>query len=100
MLGVLGWLVATFGPIVLAAIFWRLANGSRAAWLLHLLFLPCAYALLRAGAGVMLFVIGDFDFDSTLGGPVLQAGLLFMIASAAYFVAVAWSVIPLLRCRI
>ncbi|HEY0026832.1 MAG TPA: hypothetical protein VGC35_03085 [Allosphingosinicella sp.] len=85
MLGVIGWIIATFGPIGVAVCFWRLAKRVRAPWVVHLLFLPCAYALLMAGVYLMLFVIGDPDFDSTLGGPVMQAALLFAAASVLYF---------------
>jgi hypothetical protein len=91
MLGLLGWFVATFGPIAAAAGFWRFAKRVRKPWLLHLLFFPCAFALLRAGAALMLLVIGDPDFDATLGGPVLQAGLLFAVAVAAYLAALVSS---------
>src|SRR3954470_11542760 len=86
-LGLLGWFVATFGPIGAAVGFWRLAKRVRASWLLHLLFVPCAFALLLAGQAPMLFVIGEPDFDSAIGGPVLQAGLLFAIAVAVYLAA-------------
>jgi hypothetical protein len=86
---VLAAFVATFGPIGAAAGFWRLSKRSGAAWLVHLLFFPCAFALLEAGGALMLFVIGEPDFDSTLGGPVLQAGLLFPVALAAYLAALA-----------
>ena len=40
MLGIFGWMVATFGPIGLALVFWRLAKRFRGRWILHLLFLP------------------------------------------------------------
>jgi hypothetical protein len=91
MLGVLGWAVATFAPIGLAVGFRRLAERASRPWLLHLLFLPSAYALLRAGGGLMLFVIGDPDFDATRGGPVIQASLLFALALVAYYGAASFS---------
>ena len=90
VLGVAGWFVATFGPIGVAVCFWRLAKRVRAPWIVHLLFLPCAYALLMGGGYLMLFVIGDPDFDATLGGPVMQAALLFAVALVLYFAAVIY----------
>jgi hypothetical protein len=97
MLGVFGWLVATFGPLALAIGFWRLAGRSRVPWLLHLLFLPGAAALLMAGDRIMLFVTGTIDFDDTLGGPEMQAALLLMVAVLAYFSAVLWTAVARLR---
>src|SRR4051812_18135852 len=91
VLGLVGWFVATFGPLGLAVGFWRLAGRLRTRWPLHLLFLPCAFALLMTGDSIMLFAIGFRDFDDTLGGPVLQAGLLFAVAIVAYFSAVLWT---------
>jgi Mg/Co/Ni transporter MgtE len=93
-LGLLGWAIATFGPMGLAVGFWRLSKRFRARWVIHLLFLPCAIALLLAGAELMLFVIGHRDFDDTLGGPVLQAALMLVLAVAAYFAAVVSSLLP------
>jgi hypothetical protein len=91
MLAVLGWLLATFGPLGLAVGFWRLAGRLRTRWPLHLLFLPCAFASLMIGDRIMLFAIGAWDFDDTIGGPVLQALLLFLIAVPLYFGAVLWT---------
>lgn len=87
VLGVVGWAVATFAPLGLALCFWRLSKRVARPWLLHLLFVPCAGALMAAGSELMLFVVDDPDFDSTLGGPVMQAALLFVFAVAAYFAA-------------
>lgn len=95
-LGLLGWAVATFGPMGLAVGFWRLSKRFRARWVIHLLFLPCAIALLQAGAELMLFAIGHRDFDDTLGGPVLQAALMLIAAVAAYLTSVL-STLPLFQ---
>jgi hypothetical protein len=90
MLGLAGWFVATFGPIGVAVCFWRLAKRVRAPWVVHLLFLPCAVALLWVGQHLILFAIDYQDFDHTLGGPVLQAALLFPVASILYFAALIY----------
>ena len=82
----LGMIVSIYGPIAIAVLFWRLSNRVRAPWLLHLLFLPAAVALLGAGEQLMLSVIQDPDFDATLGGPAeLPAMLLFLVAVGGYF---------------
>lgn len=96
MLGLLGWAIATFGPMGLAAGFWRLSKRIRARWLVHLLFVPCALALFRAGDALMLFVAGTPDFDDTLGGPEMQAALMLLIAAAAYLAAIL-STFPLFQ---
>lgn len=87
LIGVAGWLIATYGPIATAVWFWRWAKGHRSPWVLHLLFLPCAGLLLWAGESLMLFVIDQPDFDAMLGGPANQATLLFVIAAGGYFAA-------------
>lgn len=91
LLPILGWLVATFAPLGLAVGFWRLSRRVSRPWLLHLQFLPCAFVLFIAGARIMGFVANDPDFDATLGGPVIQAFLLFVISTAVYFGAVVHS---------
>ena len=87
MIGLAGWLIATYGPISIAVWFWRWAKQVRASWVPHLLFLPCAAGIFRAGEALMLFVIGDPDFDATLGGPVIPAYLLFIAAAGGYLAA-------------
>jgi hypothetical protein len=87
-LGLAGWAIATFGPMAVAALFWRLAKRVRARWLVHLLFLACAIAVFRAGDALMLFVTGTPDFDDTLGTPEMQAALMFVVAAAAYLAAI------------
>lgn len=87
-LGLLGWLVATFGPMMLAVAFWRWAAAIRKAWTLHLLMLPLALALMKLGTSLMLAVTGTPDFDDTIGGPVNQAMLLLLLAVIGYYSAV------------
>lgn len=88
IIGCFGWLVATFGPMILAILFWRRAKGLRNGWTLHLLMLPLAFATLKIGASLMLSVIGSPDFDDTLGGPIIQAMVLFLLAVIGYYSAV------------
>lgn len=90
--GCFGWLFATFGPISVAIAFWRWSKRLNNAWILHLLMLPLAYALVRSGGSLMLFMIGARDFDDTIGGPVIQAIVLFGLAVIGYYWAVLYTV--------
>jgi len=87
-LGLAGWAIATFGPMAVAAAFWRISRRVRPRWLIHLLFLPCTVAVFRAGDALMLRVAGTPDFDDTLGAPEMQAALMFLVAVAAYLAAI------------
>ena len=86
---VLGWVIATYGPLALAVTFWRLAKRFQTplSVILHLLLLPCALAIFRAGDSMMVVSIGDPDFDATLGAPELPATLSVAIAILSYFAA-------------
>ena len=91
VLGCSGWFIATFGPIGLAVVFWRWAKGLRKAWALHVLMLPSALAMLKLGGSLMLFAIGSPDFDDTIGGPVIQAITLLLLAVIGYYSAVIFA---------
>lgn len=84
-----GWVLASYGPILVAALFWRWADRFSAGWLLHLLLIPCLYALLLAGSRLMLSTINDPDFDNTLGAPIMPGMLCDLAVMAVYFSALA-----------
>ncbi|MES2987302.1 MAG: hypothetical protein V4808_05305 [Pseudomonadota bacterium] len=89
---VIGWLLATFGPIAASVIFWRWSKQLRFAWILHLLLLPLSYAMVAAGAWLMLFATEDrTGFDNTLGGPVIQAMMLFCLTAIGYYSALLYA---------
>ena len=90
--GCSGWFIATFCPIVLAVVFWRWAKGLRKSWMLHVLMLPSALAILKLGSSLMLSVTGSPDFDDTIGGPAIQASVLFLLAVIGYYSAVLYAV--------
>jgi hypothetical protein len=90
MTGCSGWLVATFGPILLAIVFWRCRRRLQRAWILYILMLPIALAMFKAGSALMLSVTGAPDFDDTLGGPVIQALALLLLAVIGYYSAVLY----------
>ena len=85
-----GWIIATYGPITIAAWFWRLMKRIRAPWVLHLLVLPCAVITLWTGASLMFFASEDSGSDHLEGVPVATAALLFGVAVGGYFAALAW----------
>ncbi|WP_157216323.1 hypothetical protein [Flavisphingomonas formosensis] len=85
MVGILGWIIATYGPIMVFVSSWHLSLRLRATWVVHLLVTPCAGITLLAGSKIMLYLIRDPDFDATLGAPVMPAPLLFVIAFVGYF---------------
>jgi hypothetical protein len=81
---VAGWGIFTFGPMLLAAAFHRLAKRVSKPWLLHLLLLPCIYGLGWLGSSTMLWATGEYDFDSTIGAPVMAGFFLMIIAVVGY----------------
>ena len=83
-----GTMLATYGPIAAAVLFWRCARKINALWTSFVLFLPCAVALLQAGETLMLSVIDDPDFDAMLGAPTMPANLSFIAAVGGYLAAV------------
>lgn len=86
-IGIAGWAIASYGPIAIAVLFWRWAKRVRSPWIVHLLFLPCAIALLATGDTLMLLVIEDPDFEATIGAPEMAATLLFLVAVGGYLAA-------------
>lgn len=84
-----GWIVATYGPVLIAVSLWRFAKHHRAPWLLHLLLLPALYALLIAGSRLMLSTLYVPDFDATLGAPIMPAVLSIIAALTTYSMALA-----------
>ncbi|HEY5722225.1 MAG TPA: hypothetical protein VIT45_07870 [Allosphingosinicella sp.] len=89
-IAVAGWIIATYGPIAIAAWFWRLAKRVRAPWVLHVLFLVCAVITLSTGVSLMLLAGGDTSSDHQTGEAVMTPALLFVVAVGAYFAALIW----------
>ncbi len=86
---VAGWAVATYGPIAAAALLWRCAKRLPLPWrwLPHLLFVPCAVMLLRAGEALMASTIQDPDFDAMMDAPLMPAILSQFVAFSSYIAA-------------
>ena len=84
---VLGWLLFTYGPIVLAALLWRWSKHMRRPWVLHLIALPLLYGVGMLSVEMMLYAANQPDFDDTLGAPVFAGSILFLLAVAGYLAA-------------
>ena len=83
-IAVVGWVIVTYGPIIVATLLWGLAKRSSASWLLHFLLLPSFWALLVAGNSLMLSTLNVPDFDDTLGAPIMPALLVMTLTTALY----------------
>ena len=86
-IGITGWIIATFGPITIAAWFWRRSKQAQAPWILHHTLLPLAAITFHAGGSILLFALGQPDFDAMLGAPINPAILIFVIAIGSYALA-------------
>lgn len=96
-LWITGWAIATYGPILAAALCWRWSRRSRRPIVPHLLFLPCAFLLFDQGGQLMLSVTELRDFDDTVGAPIMGGMLLLMIAIVLYFSALFFSAVASAR---
>ena len=72
-----GWAILTFGPLTLSVSCWLLAKRVRARWVLHLLFIPCAIALMISGH-VLLVRASGLISDGPLGSLVFAGALLLI----------------------
>ena len=79
-LGTLGWSIATLGPLTLSMCFWRLAERRQQQWVLHLLFIPCAIALVRIGSSILFYAADVPDGDS-IEGYTLVAAFGFLVVT-------------------
>lgn len=79
-----GLILQAYGPIAIAAWFWRWSGKASAAWILHLLFLPAILVPFGIGEALMLSVMKDPDFDATIGVPEMGGFFLLLIALVAY----------------
>lgn len=82
-----GWIIATYGPVLVAISLWRSAKYCRNPWALHLLLLPILYVMLVAGSRLILTTLYVPDFDATLGAPILPAFVSIVATVTIYFFA-------------
>ncbi len=74
IVGLGGWLAATFGPMYLMTVFKRLARRSTTAWPIHLLFAPA----LLAAWWVSCFVVTYADGDQSRGPDERGLGIILL----------------------
>lgn len=86
-LGVIGWLIASLGPIASSAFVWVIAQRIQAGWLLHLIFIPSAIAMFGLGKSLYFReagVLGDSMID---GFALLTATGYLMLALFIHLIA-------------
>lgn len=87
---IIGLIVATLSPPIVALTFWFGSKRSRYGWLLHCLLLPVSYAIVRGVIAIMLKVAGEPDNDSLTGWATNPAVMLMLLCPLAYFAALAF----------
>jgi hypothetical protein len=86
-IALVGWLLASYGPIFIATTLWRGSKCVESPWLLHIAVLPGMFFAMREGSLLMLYAIDQTDFDSTIGAPVMTGIFLFLTAFVLYVAA-------------
>jgi Na+(H+)/acetate symporter ActP len=99
LIALAGWSVATYGPIVVATVFWKTAKRTSASWLFHTFLLPSLYALLISGNALMLSTLDVPDFDDTLGAPIMPALFIIIATMIVYLSALVLNRATTLRTR-
>lgn len=86
-LGLAAAAFTSFGPFALSLWCWHLAGSVHPKWVVHLLFIPCAYGMVYAGASLLDFADGRSGTDEPavygLTAAFLLLGLTILVHSAA-----------------
>lgn len=92
-LAVAGWLIATLAPFALSIFFWLLQRRLGAPLWLHLLFFPCALALINAGTTMVLTAADVPDDSSVEGWALFMADFLTLLTLCIHAAALvsAWA---------
>ena len=90
-----GWAVTTFGPLILSVCCWLLVKRVRARWALHLLFIPCAIALMIGGSELLISASGLIS-DGPIGSLMFAGGLLLILTVLIHAVALIVELIRML----
>ncbi len=88
-LAIVGWLISTFGPLALSVGVWGAARRLQPQWVLHVLFIPCAIALERAGASILFYAADVPDGDSIEGRTLIAAFGFLVITLLVHATALA-----------
>ena len=90
---------ASFGPFALSLWCWHLAGRVQPRWAVHLLFIPCAYAIVYAGASLLDFADGRPGTDEPAGYALTAAFLLLGLTVLVHAAALAFGVAAAIRRR-
>lgn len=90
---------ATFGPFALSLWCWRLAGSARSGWAVHLLFIPCAYLMVSAGAWLLNHADGRAGTEEPADHALIGAFLLLSLATLVHSVALAVEIVAAIRRR-
>jgi hypothetical protein len=93
-LALAGWLIATSGPLLSSISLWRWRRRLQPLWMWHLLFIPCAIVMFRAGESILFRAAGVPDGDSIEGYTLLAASgflILTLLVHAGALVALGAS---------
>lgn len=93
-LWVVGLMIATLAPPVLAIAFWYGSMRFRRGWLLHLLLVPAIYVAVRGAITVMLLAAHEPDRDGLTGWATDPAALLMLFCPVVYFLALGIMKLP------
>jgi hypothetical protein len=98
-LGLAGTAFASFGPFALSLCCWRVASRVYPRWAVHLLFIPCAYAIVQAGVSVLDFADGRPWTDEPAGYALTAAFLLLGLTVLVHAAALIFEIGAAIRRR-
>lgn len=98
-LGLAAVAFASFGPFALSLWCWRSAGRVRPGWAVHLLFIPCAYAIVYAGASLLDLADGRPWTDEPAGYALTGAFLLLGLTILVHAAALAFGIVAAIRRR-
>ncbi len=96
-LGLAATAFASFGPFALSLHCWRLAERVHTRWAVHLLFIPCAYAMVYAGASLLNFA--SPGTDEPAGYALTAAYLLLGLTVLVHAAALTFEIVTAIRRR-
>ena len=88
---------ATFGPFALSLWCWRVVGRVHSTWVVHLLFIPCAYAIVYIGASALDFADGRPGSDEPAGYALVAAFLLLGLTVIVHAAALTFGIVDAIR---
>lgn len=97
-LGIIGWVIATFGPLTLSVFIWALVKRVHAKWAPHLLFIPFAIALFRGGVRLLGYAT-DWSDSMGVGMFMILAALLLCLTVLVHAASLIVELVKMFRRR-